>query len=221
MSRYVWLTHVLGKDTPSYAGRTVFRTTSDMSLAAGDKSNSVQLCLSNHLGSHVDAPRHFFPSGAVVSDFSPAEWIFDRPKVIEIKGGTPKRIEPRHLENGVFRGSDDADLLLIKTGMEQFRHRPTYWKDTPVYCPSLHDWVVSRFPCVTAVGLDTISIASPRCEASGIEIHRKLLGDGIRIFEDLHLSHVSTRTPLKQVIALPIIFEESDGAPVTIIAQIE
>ena len=52
----------------------------------------------------------------------------------------------------------------------------------------------------------------------GRRIHQALLGQGIRIFEDVALDHI--KRELKEVIALPLMLEAADGAPVTMIGML-
>ena len=74
------------------------------------------------------------------------------------------------------------------------------------------------FPNLKAIGLDVISVTSLLDRDQGRQIHQALLGQGIRIFEDVALHHI--QTPLKEVIALPLMLESADGAPVTMIGTV-
>ena len=54
----------------------------------------------------------------------------------------------------------------------------------------------------------------------GRKAHRAFLSQDIRIFEDLHLLQLTSAMKINQVIAMPLRFENADGAPCTMIANI-
>lgn len=48
-------------------------------IPEGDSSNTSSFQVSSHLGSHVDAPRHFIQDGPAIDSYDPSEWIFTSP----------------------------------------------------------------------------------------------------------------------------------------------
>src|SRR5690348_7397732 len=68
---------------PSYPGNTPFTLEATQRIAQGGHSNVSALHMSAHAGTHVDAPRHFFDSGAG-AEALPLELMFGRVRVVEI-----------------------------------------------------------------------------------------------------------------------------------------
>ena len=128
--RWLRLPHVLSEDTPAYRGGDGLRVEVVSSISRGNSANSVVLRLSNHLGSHVDAPRHFFDDGRTVDGFAVNDWFFHQPGLIDIPAGDGDVLGVVQVEAGLSQVSD-ADLLLIRTGFESRRGMSEYWKSSP------------------------------------------------------------------------------------------
>lgn len=220
-TQYIWLSHVLSSETPVYGGgKEGFKCMPDKQMCDGDSCNTVTLEFSNHLGSHVDAPQHFIPSGITVDDFSPADWIFNKPLLIEIDTLDSELITEEHFQLTMFEDIKDADLVLIKTGFEKYRYEERYWKSAPGFSENVYNLLADRFASFNAIGMDTISMSSLSHRATGRKAHRTFLGAGIRIFEDLMLSNLSYKSDLNKVYAFPLRYKNADGAPTTMVGEI-
>ena len=217
--RWVQLSHVLSSGTPAYGGGAGPKIDLVRSIAAGDTCNSARLELSNHLGSHVDAPRHFVRDGRSVDRYSIGEWIFSRPQVLDVPAGEAEVLDVPRLESALA-GCGDADLLLVRTGFEGRRAEEIYWAASPAFAPELAEYLIRRLPSLVAVGLDTISLTSYRHRELGRAAHRAFLGQGLRIFEDLALAGAPSGAALDLVVALPLLYEGADGAPCTLAGRI-
>jgi arylformamidase len=218
-SQWIWLSHPLATDTPAYGGGKGLELHSSKSIVCGDSCNTATLTLSNHLGSHVDAPRHFYSDGLTVDTYAPDEWIFSSPFLIDIPLDAPELITQEHLSKVLSESSYDADLLLIRTGFEVFRGDRRFWEMGPGLHPDLAAWLGTKFPRLRAVGIDCISVTSFQHRETGRDAHKALLGAGWRLFEDLALANLSVGR-LLTVIALPLRITHGDGAPCTIMARI-
>lgn len=216
---WIWLSHPLAPDTPSYGGGVGLELRSSKSINCGDSCNTSHLVLSNHLGSHVDAPRHFYSDGLTVDIYAPDQWIFSSPCLIDVPLNGPELITPAHFPSGVDQASDDVDLLLIRTGIEAWRGEKRFWEAGPGLHPDLAKWVGINFPRLRAIGVDCISVSSFKHREAGRASHRALLGAGWRLFEDLALAKIPPGR-LCSVIALPLRISNGDGAPCTIIAEV-
>ena len=102
--------------------------------------------------------------------------------------------------------------------MENHRDTVTYWQSSPIINASIVPLLEEYYPNLKAIGLDVISVTSLLDRDQGRKIHQALLGQGIRIFEDVALGHI--KRELKEVIALPLMLEAADGAPVTMIGML-
>jgi arylformamidase len=212
--QWIFLSHVLSSRTPAYGGGQSLTITPDRAIACGHSSNSVMLNFSNHLGSHVDAPRHFVETGRTVDDYRADEWIFSAPFVADVKAGEGGVIGIPEAE-WALAGCNDADLVLFRTGFERVRDSETYWSSAPGFDPLLCDYLRGRLPSLRAIGMDTISLSSMMHRDMGRAAHRVFLGQGIRIFEDLALNWAPKGGALQVVVAFPLLYENSDGSPCT------
>jgi len=216
---WIRLSHILNSETPGYGGNTEFFVKKLKSINKGDSSNSLSIQMSNHVGTHVDAPSHFIEQGLTIEDYDIEEWVFNLPILIDIPRRDSSLIEIKDLDKEL-KEIKDADLLLIRTGFEKKRKEEDYWKNSPGFSPELAGYLCDKFPSIRAIGFDTISLTSLRHRELGRKAHRKILGAGIRIFEDLLLSVIPTNNQPQLVIALPLLIEKADGAPCTVIARL-
>ncbi len=219
--RWIWLSHALATNTPAYGGGTGLSIDVEKDMARGDSCNAVRLELSNHLGSHVDAPRHFFAAGKGVTDYSPEQWMFHHPLLLDLNVDAGELVGVPHVEPLCAEPEADTDLLLLRTGMERSRMEAAYWRESPGFSADLAPWLLDRFPLLSAIGLDTLSISSLRYRDEGRLAHRAFLGREVRIFEDLALGAIYPGASLESVIALPLRIADGDGAPCSVIAYVK
>jgi len=216
--RWVWLSHPLDETTPAYGGGPGMKIKADKCIAQGDACNTATISLPNHLGSHVDAPRHFIAEGRSITDYAPEDWMFQRPLLADLPAGDSELLTARRLESALADVPDGipiekTDLLLIRTGFGRYRGEKRFWEAGPGLSHESAVWICRRFPCLTAVGVDAISISCRQHRAEGRRAHRTLLGNGLRIFEDLALNNLKEGEILNKVTALPLPLQGGDGAP--------
>lgn len=216
---WIWLSHPLSVNTPAYGGGPGLEWRLERSMADGDTCNALWLGFSNHLGSHVDAPRHFIADGKTVADYPPEAWVFNCPRLIDLPVEPGELITSTHLPP-TSSGDAEVDLLLIRTGFEGLRGTASYWQHNPGLAPDLAGELIERFPALKAIGLDVISITSFQHREQGRCAHREFLGRGLRLFEDLSLAVVSDERPLGAVFALPLRVDNADAGPCTIIGRL-
>ncbi|HEY0829161.1 MAG TPA: cyclase family protein [Bacilli bacterium] len=184
-----------------------------------DGANVYKASITSHSGTHVDAPYHVAPEGYKITDFSMADFVFDRPCCIFITIGDTGLFQPEHLEP--YRTViEKSDLLLIKTGYGQYRESDPvrYSLKNPGFSIKAAQYLRDTFPSLRALGLDVISLAAIEVLEEGMEAHRVLLGGAGRkflIFEDLNLQ--DDLSDLQQVIALPLLMDGVDSGPCTVL----
>jgi len=83
-NEWLWLSHVTSSNTFAYGGGSAFNAVAEMQMKCGDSCNTVTLNLSNHIGSHVDAPRHFISDGLGIDKYSASDWVFKKPILVSI-----------------------------------------------------------------------------------------------------------------------------------------
>src|SRR5207249_9203035 len=108
--RYIFLGYPITVDSPNPPAIPGVEITPLYSLARGDNANVSVLTLANHTGTHVDAPAHVVNGALKVSDFSPEEFLFERPVVIDLSLEDKEIVLPAHLEPHLDLGKK-ADLL--------------------------------------------------------------------------------------------------------------
>jgi len=216
---YIELSHRLSVDTPLPPGVPPMQVHHHYRIDRGDASNLFVLRLSNHSGTHIDAPWHFVASGLRICDFRLDEFIFEHPLCINVVIGDGQLLEPAHFLSHAAR-LGEADLLLVRTGYSRVRHESPerYTLQSPGMSVSGANYLADHFSQLRAIGLDTISLASMQHLAEGLEAHRILFrGDGRRflIIEDMNLDFDLSQ--LQRVIALPLFIEGIDSSPCTVI----
>ena len=216
-----WLSHDLASDTPTYGGGNGVTIEPVREMARGDTANTSRLVMGNHSGTHVDAPRHFVPQGMTVDEYAPADWFFIRPVLIDVPTGEEALVALADVQPAWTEEAAQADLILLRTGAENWRGERRYWEAGPGLDPEASEWLCSAAPGLKAVGLDMISLSSFAHREAGRRAHRVLLGHGILVIEDLHLSHLAHGASLRLVVALPLRIRSGDGAPVSVVGFVD
>ena len=78
------LSHWLNSDTPSYGNQGGFTRNLISSIKEGRTANSESWSFNNHIGTHIDFPKHFFEKGKTSSDFQNPFFIFNKVGFIEL-----------------------------------------------------------------------------------------------------------------------------------------
>ena len=174
------------------------------------KYNITQLIMSTHLGTHIDAPFHFFDNGKTVDQldlrkgFGPA-WVLDFTK----KG--PKavitRAELEKHEDKITSGS----RIIIHTGWDKIFPDNRYFSD----CPGL-DLEACQFLAdrkIVCLALDMPTVFGPEY----VQVHHALLGAEVLIVEGLaHVADLKSERVF--LVALPLRIRGRDGSPCRVIA---
>jgi arylformamidase len=213
------LSHRLGVNTPSFNAGPSLTLTPIKEVKTGGSSNSYSLSFPNHLGTHVDAPKHVDDGGKAVSDYPFEAFVFNRPVVIDVPKGESELVTPDELKahRSEIRA---ADLLLIRTGFQAYRERDPlkYMKMNPGVSAAAGAYIASEFPHLKALGFDFISLSAVQRREEGRKAHRALLtGRDFFIIEDMDLSSYPKRA--KRVLVVPFFVEGIDSTPCTVVAE--
>lgn len=223
---WISLSHPLSETTPLYGGGERVRIARVRSMAAGQTSNNSELALPAHAGSHIDAPRHFDPAGRTLDSYPLEYWHADRPWLLDCAAEAGELLNLARLADDFRKIPQDCDLLLLRTGFEQWRTRDPerYSLRGPGLAQDACDWL-RRNRRLKMLGLDFISVSSFAHREEGRRAHRALLAahdsgaEPVLPVEDLALAGLAT-APVESWI-IPILFSEADGAPVTAIARLQ
>lgn len=151
------------------------------------------LTVANHTGTHVDAPRHVIKDGLCLTDFSPREFIFTHPVVIELSLEQSEVVTPDDLKP-LERQFHGADLVLFRFGYGRLRReKPKQFNDRcPGFGVEAARWLRECFPEMRAVGMDVPSVACIAHLEETMGCHNELFGGKGRrflIIEDMNLEY--------------------------------
>ena len=221
MSNWVYLSYPLSRKTPVYGGGDTIKIYHEKSIEKGDSCNTQYWSLSNHLGTHIDFPRHFVQAGKTSGDYNPGFWVFHSPFILDISTVEPGVIlEPEDVDMDAV--PDNIDMLLIKTGFCHLREKDIYWENNSGFAPGMATFLRKRFQRLRVFGFDSISLSAFAHRETGHEAHKAFLDhpNPILLLEDMDLSAIDNNVKLKQVIVSPLLVEDADGAPCTVFANI-
>lgn len=176
--------------------------------------------MANHTGTHVDAPNHFYQNGRKISEYMPDELVFTKVRLIDIPKKPGDEVSAKDLEPylKVIKG---CSLLLVRTGLQRFRSSDpeAYAGKGLLFSPSAATLIRKEAPELRGLGLDAISVSTPLRREEGRESHRILLSDNrFLIVEDMDLE--GKPSEYSYVIIAPLLLEEVDSAPCTVIGII-
>jgi arylformamidase len=181
--------------------------------------NVTEYQFTTHIGTHVDAARHFVPDGPTIDQY-PFERFVGDGVVWDMRGIKAEAITAEQLKKArpeIKKG----DIVLIYTGWAE-----KYGTDSYHVHPYLREdaarWIVEKK--VNIIGFDTLTLDLPvplRKEGFDFPVHRILLGNDVLVIE--HLGPNLARVAGKRLIigAFPLKIVGADGAPSPIFALLE
>ncbi len=207
--RFIDLTHILDENIPVWPGTEQ----PSLTVAATYEEHGfreMELRLTSHTGTHMDAPAHLMPDGKTLDEFK-IEQFCGKALIVDIrKGHTGVKIA----DTEVFK---QADFLLFYTGWEDFWNTKGYFEGFPAVPEGMIDMAVKAGK--KGVGVDTLSIDA--ADSVDMPNHRRILStDSMVIVENLcNLKGLAGQ--LIEVCFLPLKFRSSDGAPVRAVALLD
>lgn len=222
MSKWVYLSHLLNTQTPAYAGGETFQSIKLRSIKHGDSCNTERWIMPNHIGTHIDFPRHFIEDGKSFSNYTPEFWVLHAVQLIDVSPVAPSR----RIDEGLLNIDSipvNTDILFIKTGFGEKRDTEYYWNDGPVFMPELADAIRLRCPHIRIMGFDTISLSSWSNRELGRVAHKAFLDHArpILLLEDMNLLMVDNKTAFQRVIVSPLCVSDADASPCMVLAEVE
>jgi arylformamidase len=176
-------------------------------IADGSESNSSELRLGTHTGTHVDPPLHFV-DGAGGVDTLALDVLVGEAFVADLRH-LLRPLEPADLEGASV--PDGTERLLLRTGNSDMwtGAGPREFPDTYACLTGASAaWVVERG--IRLVGIDFLGIEQRG--ATGHPAHHTLLENGVIILEGLNLSAVEPGRTYR-LICLPLRLMDGDGGP--------
>jgi arylformamidase len=161
-----------------------------------------QLNINVHHGTHIDAPRHFFPKGTPIDEM-PLDAIIGPARVIKSKATesiNPEELEPYNIQPG--------ERILFKTKNSTYYKLGKYIEDF-IYLSTEAAYFL-RDKKISVVGMDYFGIVG-FSRGDVIKVHETLLSNGIWIIETINLSAV--KAGRYEIICLPLRVKGGDAAP--------
>lgn len=125
-----------------------------------------------HVGTHYDAPLHFFNGGRSIEQYEPERYA----AVARLSHGAGEAVAPANLRAVLPAG----DFVFLSFGFAQLARSPAYY-DWLYLTPEAARYLVGLG--IGAVGTDTLSPDAPGGAPS--PVHRELLGNDVLIVENL------------------------------------
>lgn len=196
-NKYIDLSILLTKDTPVFPGEPniIFKRHANIKE---NTYNEHQITINTHFGTHMDFPYHMIDDGKKSSDFKLENFI-GKGKVININNPDLNSIE-----------DEDVFLLYsehIEKGIDNL------FNDVPVLDENLVDFLITKRPKMLLLDI-------PTPDKFPYPIHKKILGNDILIVENVCNMKLLIDKKFK-VYAIPLNFEEFDGSPCRVFAEVE
>jgi len=222
-SDWIDLSHALEEGIPAWPTHARFSSTVYESQDLGDVATHNGLTLSEHSGTHMDAPLHFVPEGPAHygTDEIPPERLAGRAATIEatdLGAGDllgPDRIRAWEREHGPI---ERGDRVLVRYGWdERWATGPEgrlFLDDWPGLSGEAAEYLVGKG--VALVGCDTLAV-----DAAGSAenpAHHALLGNEVYIVENLN--NLDRLPPFCLFLALPLKIKGGSGSPVRAVALV-
>ena len=175
------------------------------------------LMFSDHIGTHVDSPFHFIPTGETI-EAVPLDRLVGPAICLDVSGKPPDQpVTFLMLEAAEKRAGatvQSGDILLVRAWPG--RHTD----DDFLQCAGLNrgaaEWAAARG--IKALGCDLASPDNPADLAR--PVHMILLGQGILIME--HIAHLETLpAPRFQFVGVPLRIRGATGSPIRAMAIFE
>lgn len=206
------LTHTIWEGMPVYPG-TAPPELQEGSTYEKDGFRETLLCLYSHTGTHMDAPNHIFAEQKTLDQF-PIDAFVGMGLVLDFTAKKAGDLITLEDLSSRCEKVEKADFLLFHTGWSKFWGSDAYFGEYPVL-----DFSVLEY-CIKAgkkgIGLDVIGL-DPIAETN-LPRHKHLMSrSNTLIIENLtNLDQVGEE--LFTLVALPMKFANSDGAPTRVIA---
>jgi kynurenine formamidase len=221
---WVDLSHTLEEGIPAWPTHARFSSTLYESQTLGDVATHNGLTISEHSGTHMDAPLHFVPEGTAHygADGIPLERLAGRAATIDATALGPdepllgpERIRAWEEEHGPL---EPGDRVLVRYGWAERwatgREGRRFLEDWPGLSGEAAEYLVEKG--VALVGCDTLAV-----DAAGSEenpAHQVLLGNEVYVVENL--KNLEVLPPFCLFLALPLKIKDGSGSPVRAVALV-
>ena len=208
------LTHSIANDMTVYPGGPKPQN-KIVSNVTDNGYKETEIHIRSHNGTHMDSPNHVFEDGISLDKIDVINFV-----------GTAALIDCSSLEEGGIitydfieknkEAIDNSEFIVFRTDWSKYWNTDKYLGNYPVISDDVVDFILTSNK--KGIAFDTISVDP--IDASVLAKHHKILQNNILIFENLtNLDLIDSDTFV--FCALPLKFENSDGAPIRAIAMLD
>ncbi|KAJ3001039.1 hypothetical protein NUW54_g6691 [Trametes sanguinea] len=213
---YVDLSHTLDEDVQIYPGDPAFSCCPVLTVEK-DGLNVHSISMGSHTGTHVDAPYHFFASGAQI-DAMPLSAFIGNAVVVEVSNKKAKEmitcedISPYSESIRRKAAQEHGVFVLLHTGWSRHWRSDLYFEH-PFLTRDAAQHLIDLG--VKLIGVDTLSPDETRVDGSTPDfgVHELVLGAGAVLAENL-TNLGAIRTGDWCVNLIPLKLKGCDGSPV-------
>jgi len=181
-------------------------------------SMNTVLTLNTHVGTHIDAPRHFYSDGEAVDRLPLDRMVMREAVVLDLsRVAAGAGVTAEDLERTGVRPAAGEIAVIMTRWTDRAWGRPEFWENTIYLDPSVGEWIER---CgVAAVAMDCFPekpfwrmTLSPHERGAN---HKRWLKAGIPMIQ--MLTGIDRMGPRFTLIALPLRLEGMDGSPARVI----
>lgn len=205
------LTHTISENMQVYPGTEppVFKIPCTVEK---DGFKETEIKLYSHTGTHMDSPSHIFKDGKSLDQYS-VEYFYGNGIIVDCTD-IGKEITLEHIAN--IDDIEKKDFILFYTGWSKKWGKDEYFEGFPTISLELAE-KLSGFN-IKGIGIDAISVEP--ITSHNLEVHRKILGVGKLIIENLKNLDLLVNKEFV-ICAFPLKIENADGAPVRAVALLK
>ncbi|PIS27811.1 MAG: hypothetical protein COT43_08600 [Candidatus Marinimicrobia bacterium CG08_land_8_20_14_0_20_45_22] len=166
---------------PTYPGDTPSPRIESYFSPLGKDITMSEIHIGSHFGTHIDAPRHFYPNGKMLSDFAPERFVGNA-ICLKKPSGEPVPID---LTDGEVRNIREIkpSWILIHTGFDKNWLAKRYFHEHPYLSDNFARKIVDLR--LSGVGIDFPSADSATSEQDNFPVHHILMKAEVLILENL------------------------------------
>ncbi len=188
---------------PTWPGSEGLKIWQTRRMEKGDPVNVSRVDCGVHVGTHVDAPRHFLKDGETIDSFA-LEVLIGPALVIYLPEVT--LVTPRELKQAGIPQATERLLLRTRNSERWAAGCRDFCEDFTAISVAAAQWLVERR--IRLVGIDYLSI-QPYRDHPGV--HETLMRHRMAILEGLELSRVPAGS--YELLCLPLMLVGAEGAP--------
>ena len=186
-----------------------------ISTVAVNGWKETRLHMNSHNGTHMDAPAHVLEDGTTLDKIDVVNFVGMAALVDCTSVGEGEEIGLELIE----KNKDiiaNAEFIIFKTNWSKYWNSDKYLGEYPIISDEVVDFIISSKK--KGIAFDTISVDP--INSSTLPKHHNILSNNILVFENLtNLDAVDNN--IFVFCALPLKFENADGAPIRAIAMID